>query len=608
MTVTIQTLPAEVVHLIAAGEVIDSLAAVVRELVENSLDAGASRIIISIWPEQWRVQVADNGMGINWENLRQAATAHSTSKINNAKDLWKIKTLGFRGEALHSLAQLADLEIASRLNYLESANLLKLGLDDRLQNSEVSHFESGWRVVYNKLGEPREIEAIALAPGTVVTVSNLFGNWPVRRGFVSPTQQLKAVQLMLQQIAICHPQVAWQIRQGNNLFWHINPGVTAKDILPQILRGVRLSDLEQLTLKVSPPASREEREVLPFSNSESVITNYQLPNQSLELVIGLPDRCHRRRPDWVKIGVNGRVVRLPELEQTILSAFGRTCPQDRYPICVIHLQIDPEQIDWNRHPAKAEIYLHNISYWQEQVSVAIEKAFQLNAEIMPELPLPERVGKLLKASEQKSGYNVSRTIQSNPNGEGEAAKNSQDLGLIALKAIAQVHNTYILAEHPGGVWLIEQHIAHERVLYEQLCYNWQLIPLEAPVILNHLSLDQVDNLQRLGLDIESFGEQLWAVRSAPALLVNRDDCQDALIEISKVVDLQSAQVATACRSAIRNGTALNLSEMQILLNQWKVTKSPRTCPHGRPIFLSLEESALARFFRRSWVIGKSHGI
>ena len=608
MTVTIQTLPAEVVHLIAAGEVIDSLAAVVRELVENSLDAGASRIIISIWPEQWRVQVADNGMGINWENLRQAATAHSTSKINNAKDLWKIKTLGFRGEALHSLAQLADLEIASRLNYLESANLLKLGLDDRLQNSEVSHFESGWRVVYNKLGEPREIEAIALAPGTVVTVSNLFGNWPVRRGFVSATQQLKAVQLMLQQIAICHPQVAWQIRQGNNLFWHINPGVTAKDILPQILRGVRLSDLEQLTLKVSPPASREEREVLPFSNSESVITNYQLPNQSLELVIGLPDRCHRRRPDWVKIGVNGRVVRLPELEQTILSAFGRTCPQDRYPICVIHLQIDPEQIDWNRHPAKAEIYLHNISYWQEQVSVAIEKAFQLNAEIMPELPLPERVGKLLKASEQKSGYNVSRTIQSNPNGEGEAAKNSQDLGLIALKAIAQVHNTYILAEHPGGVWLIEQHIAHERVLYEQLCYNWQLIPLEAPVILNHLSLDQVDNLQRLGLDIESFGEQLWAVRSAPALLVNRDDCQDALIEISKVVDLQSAQVATACRSAIRNGTALNLSEMQTLLNQWKVTKSPRTCPHGRPIFLSLEESALARFFRRSWVIGKSHGI
>jgi DNA mismatch repair protein MutL len=608
MTVTIHTLPAEVVHLIAAGEVIDSLAAVVRELVENSLDAGATRIIISIWPEQWRVQVADNGIGINWENLQQAATAHSTSKINSAKDLWKIKTLGFRGEALHSLAQLADLEIASRLNYLAIANKLSLELDEQLEKSKNPNFESGWRFVYNNLGEPRAIEAIALAPGTVVTVSNLFGNWPVRRGFVSPTQQLKAVQLMLQQIAICHPQVAWQIRQGNNLFWHINPGATAKEILPQILRGVRLSDLEQLTLKVSQPASREDHDQLPITNYQLPITNYQLPNQSLELVIGLPDRCHRRRPDWVKIGVNGRIVRSPELEQTILSTLARTCPRDRYPICVIHLQIDPEQIDWNRHPAKAEIYLHNISYWQEQVIVAIEQALQLNAEIMPELPLPERVGQLLKASEQKSGYHVSRTIQSNPNGEGEERKNNRDLGLMELTAIAQVHNTYILAEHPGGMWLIEQHIAHERVLYEQLCYNWQLIPLEAPVILNQLSLNQVDNLQGLGLDIESFGEQIWAVRTAPELLANRDDCQDALIEISKVVDLQSAQVATACRSAIRNGTALKLSEMQILLNQWKVTKSPRTCPHGRPIFLSLEESALARFFRRNWVIGKSHGI
>ncbi|OCQ99206.1 DNA mismatch repair protein MutL [Oscillatoriales cyanobacterium USR001] len=605
MTATIQPLPAEVVHLIAAGEVIDSLAAVVRELVENSLDAGATRIIISIWPVQWRVQVADNGIGMNLENLQQAATAHSTSKINSEKDLWKIKTLGFRGEALHSLAQLAELEIMSRLKYSTAANELGLGLDDEPQKAQVPNLESGWQVVYNNLGEPREIKAIALAPGTVVTVSNLFGNWPVRRGFVSPSQQLKAVQLIIQQIAICHPHVAWQIRQGDSLFWHINPGVTAKEILPQILRGVRLSDLQELSLKVSPPCNKEDREQLPITNYQ--LTN-QFPNQFLELVIGLPDRCHRRRPDWVKIGVNGRIVRSPELEQTILSKLGRTCPRDRYPICVIHLQINPEQIDWNRHPAKAEIYLHNMIYWQEQVSISIDRALQLNAEILPELPLPEGVGKLLKASEQKSGYNISRTIQTNPDGEGEERKNDRDLGLIELKAIAQVHNTYILAEHPGGMWLVEQHIAHERVLYEQLCDAWQLIPLEPPVILNQLSSHQVDNLQQFGLEIESFGEQLWAVRSAPILLAKRHDCPDALIEISKVIDLQSAQVATACRSAIRNGKPLTLPEMQTLLDQWKSTRNPRTCPHGRPIFLSLEESALARFFRRSWVIGKSHGI
>ncbi|NJN90672.1 MAG: DNA mismatch repair protein MutL, partial [Leptolyngbyaceae cyanobacterium SL_5_14] len=177
-----------------------------------------------------------------------------------------------------------------------------------------------------------------------------------------------------------------------------------------------------------------------------------------------------------------------------------------------------------------------------------------------------------------------------------------------LKAIAQVHQMYILAEHPSGMWLIEQHIAHERVLYEQLCDRWQLVPLEPPVILNQLSEPQREQLQRLQLEVELFGENLWAVRTAPEPLAQREDCADALIELSLGGDLESALVATACRTAIRNGTPLNLTEMQTLLNQWQQTRHPRTCPHGRPIYLSLEESSLSRFFRRHWVIGKSHGI
>ena len=143
---------------------------------------------------------------------------------------------------------------------------------------------------------------------------------------------------------------------------------------------------------------------------------------------------------------------------------------------------------------------------------------------------------------------------------------------------------------------------------EQIGDRWQLLPLEPPVVLTHLRPAQIEQLQRLNLDIEPFGEQLWAVRSAPALLTKRDDCAAALIELSLGGDLQTAQVATACRSAIRNGTPLSLPEMQTLIDQWKSTKNPRTCPHGRPIYLSLEESSLARFFRRHWVIGKSHGI
>ena len=158
------------------------------------------------------------------------------------------------------------------------------------------------------------------------------------------------------------------------------------------------------------------------------------------------------------------------------------------------------------------------------------------------------------------------------------------------------------------MWLVEQHIAHERVLYEQICDNWQLVPIEPAIILDQLSPAQVSQLQTIGLDIEPFGEQLWAIRSVPALLKNREDCADAILELSRGGDLNTAQVAVACRSAIRNGTPMNLTEMQTLLDQWQQTRNPRTCPHGRPIYLSLEEPALARFFRRNWVIGKSHGI
>ncbi len=592
MNVSIQTLPKEVVNLIAAGEVIDSLAAVVRELVENALDAGATRIVVSVWADQWRVRVADNGFGMELGDLQQAASAHSTSKIRCSDDLWKITSLGFRGEALHSLAALAKLEILSRLRGTVE----------------------GWRVAYNSQGEPVQLETAAIAPGTVVTVSDLFGNWPVRRkGLPCAAQQLRVVQAIIHQIALCHPHVTWQVQQNERPWFTISPGTTAQQILPQILRQLRQSDLQHLTVEVPTPdqGSIEESEkpkIQNLSGAESALkVRPKIQNGIIQLVLGLPDRCHRRRPDWVKVATNRRLVRSPELEQTILAAFARTCPRDRYPICFLHLQICPSQIDWNRHPAKAEIYLHSLSYWQEQVTQAIEQALRLSPTNLPEASYSKRIDKLLKVSEEKGAYNVSRSIQSAPEGD-ENTKKAGEIGLIELRAVAQVHNMYILAEHSTGMWLVEQHIAHERVLYEQICDRWQLAPLEPPVILDHLTPAQVEQLQRLGLDVESFGEQLWAVRNAPAILIKRDDYADALLELSLGGDLQTAQVATACRSAIRNGTPLSLSEMQTLLDQWKSTRNPRTCPHGRPIYLSLEESALARFFRRHWVIGKSHGI
>jgi DNA mismatch repair protein MutL len=558
---SIRPLPKDVVDLIAASEVIDSLVAVVRELVENALDAQANRITISVWPESWRVQVVDNGLGMDLTNLEQAAVAHSTSKINTITDLFQINSLGFRGEALHSLAQLSDLEIISRPSCPSLAN-------------------SGWRISYNHQGEVVKTETIAVAQGTVITVSNLFENWQNRRqSLPASAQQLRGIQLIIQQIALCHPQVTWQLRQGNNPWFQISPGVNAQQILPQIIKNIQFSDL--FYLKIPPDYD-----------------NINL--KEIELILGLPDRASRRRPDWVKVAINGRMVRSPELEQTLLTALARTCPRDRYPICFVHLHLFPEQIDWNRNPDKSEVYLQNLNQWQELISQGIEQALRLNFERIS--PPQNRIEKLLKVSEEKGSYNINSETQL------DATSCQTELGILEIKAIAQVLNTYIIAEHSSGLWLIEQHIAHERILYEQICDQWRLIPLEPSIILQSLSTAQLEQMQRLGLEVDPFGDGVWVVRNAPELLIKRSDCSEALLELSLGGDLQTAQVATACRSAIKNGTPLSLTQMQTILDQWMKTRNPRTCPHGRPIVLQLEESALSRFFRRNWVIGKSHGI
>ncbi|WP_346292680.1 DNA mismatch repair endonuclease MutL [Sphaerothrix gracilis] len=554
----IQPLSTELVHLIAAGEVIDSAAAVVRELAENALDAGATRLIISVWPEQGRIRVVDNGRGMSLADLKQAAAPHSTSKIRTQDDLWAIRSLGFRGEALHSLSQLANLEICSR---------------------EPSEIE-GWQAVYDRQGQVADLKTIAIAPGSIVTVSHLFQDWPTRRDSLpSIPQQLRAIQLMVQQLALCHPHVTWQVEQRHRPWFTLWPGPSAQTILPQLLRHTQPADLREVNWSLTLPADAA-------SGGQAYV------------LLGLPDRCHRRRADWIKVALNGRVVQAPELEHTLIGSFQRMLPRDRYPVCFVHLQLSPAYIDWNRHPAKSVVYLHHLEHWQAQVSEAIAQGLGRVPHSLLETADNSRIDQVLKTAEAAGVYGNSRQIS--------PAEPTEPQG--SLQAIAQVHGRYILAESPTGVCLIEQHIAHERVLYEQLCDRWQIVPQEPPIVLSHLSSAQVQQLQALSLSVEPFGEDLWAVREVPAALADREDCAEALVELSLGGSLDAALVATACRTAIRNGVALSQPQMQALLSQWQQTRHPRTCPHGRPICLNLEESSLSRFFRRHWVIGKSHGL
>ncbi|MDB9524463.1 DNA mismatch repair endonuclease MutL [Oscillatoria sp. CS-180] len=546
----IQPLPSDVVKLMAAGEVIDSPAAVVRELAENAIDAEASRIVIEVRSHPWHIQVTDNGSGLPIEDLRRAATSHSTSKLFAKEDLWNVHSLGFRGEALHSLSRLSQLTLCS---------------------CPQSQVNSGFCVTCDRSGRPTNTTPIAMAPGTRVTVEDLFYSMPSRQEAASSQQQLRMIQQSVYHLALCHPGITWQGFLDDHPWFTLWPGQSALHVLPQIMRRIQVTDLRE----TDQPCSIEGVE------------------GKIHLLMGLPDRCHRRRPDGVFTALNGRVVQLPEVTERLLTVLRRSLPRDRYPVIFIHLQVTPHQVDWHRSPDKSRVYLQHLDDWCTAIESVIEQTLQASR---IETGQNQRVTQLLQAAEPEGQYRTT------PNDDQYS---DTPLG---LKAIAQVHNRYILAEHPAGLCLIEQHIAHERVLYEELCDRWEIVPLATPISLSNLSESQVEQLQRIGLTVDPFGPDLWLVRTAPAPLVDRDDCAEALQELSLGADLDSALVATACRTAIRNGTPLRVETLQSILNAWQRTRKPQTCPHGRPICLTLNESSLARYFRRSWVIGKSHGL
>lgn len=549
----IHTLPIEVVHLIAAGEVIDSLASVVRELAENAIDAIATRIVISIWSDTLSVQVSDNGCGMEIADLSQAATPHTTSKITNAEDLRQINSLGFRGEALYSLAQLADLSICSR-PILEPVGY------------QANYDEHG-----NLLAKPK---VVAIATGTVVTARNLFSRYPNRRqSLPSNSQQVRKVQLQVQQMAIANPQINWQVNLDGREWSTIWAGENSSEILPQIINSIQTYDL---TFR---------KFALPLSSTTAGAVG------NISITLGLPDRLSRRRPDWVKIILNGRVVVFPELEQIILSGLERTLPRNRFPVCIVQLDLPCALIDWNRHPAKSEAYIQNLGEIQATLKGCITETLKVPESISQKI-YTSATNDLLRTAERKTSYLI------------PAKKENFNQPNASLKAIAQVLNTYILAEHAGGLWLVEQHVAHERVLFEKIETQWQIVTIEQPILLKQLTDDGIDRLQILGLEIEAFGNNLWAVRSLPEILIGNEDCAAILLEMSLQDDPTIARATAACRSAIRNGTKLDFNTIRDLLLQWQQTRNPHTCPHGRPICLAIDESDLARFFRRNWLISK----
>jgi DNA mismatch repair protein MutL len=534
---SIHPLSPELVRLIAAGEIIDSLVAVVRELVDNSLDAGAKRIAICIWPQRWTLQVSDDGLGMSPEDALVCALPHQTSKIQSVEDLWHVSTLGFRGEGLHALATVAELTLVTHSPKQSLAS---------------------WQS-YDHQGQTMEQKPQGAGFGTIVTVSNIFGQMPVRRRFLNLQKEVMAILQWIKYRTLAHPHVTWQVSIGENnstsalkpklSLW---PGSNAKDILLQLFPRLEPSDFAE----------------------GSILT----PQEKITVTVSLPNRYSRPRPDWIIFTINGRCVEDKALLEGVNHIFRRTLPKGRYPLCVVNLELPAERVNWNVHPAKTTVQC------QDQPAL-IQQIQDTLAQVLADT-LPSQDSRLFRAAmkralkEEGASYNTGRK----------------------LKALAQIRNTYILAEHPEGLWLVEQHVAEERVLFELIQREWKLTELPTVVLVEDLTQRQQENLETLGIVLEPFGENVWAIRQAPVCLLERSDCAEALRELSRCADLDSACASLACRTAIRNGTPLDLSSLQNLLDRWINTQNPHTCPHGRPIYLPLAENDLARFFRRNWTL------
>ncbi|MEX0762519.1 MAG: DNA mismatch repair endonuclease MutL [Dehalococcoidia bacterium] len=600
----IQVLSEALSSRIAAGEVIERPASVVKELVENSLDAGATRVEISIRDGGVRsISVVDNGSGISPGELSVAFERFATSKIDETSDLTGISTLGFRGEALPSIASVARVEAVSRVHESDAATRCV--------------FEYGHRDL---------LETTGAAPGTSVSVTGLFRNVPARLKFLgSPGRELNRIQQLVATLALVYPNVAFKLTSDGKLRIG-SPGTGDTLAAVAAVYGSRVGDV---MLKVDGDSSAAFGAVG---------------------LISAPSLTRGNR-NYITLAVNGRWVQSRRLIFAIEQAYHGFLPERRFPVAIVDMRIPYNDVDVNVHPAKAEVRFLREDIVFSTLQRAIRGTLTESAPVHGfTLAAPARAqgapgrSSSLSHQPQSPGFAISASwpaaerqeassgVESSPPGENpdlplasaeEAVSNPPPRAthkgvLPVLRVIGQARETYILAEGPDGVYLIDQHAAHERVLYEEIRNRFaekstemqallepetvELSPTHASIIEAHM-----DELVAAGFTIEPFGQGAVLLRTVPQLLVNRRGAGDTLItlldDISERGRSDSWQdkllYTMACHSSVRAGQTLSIEESKELIRKLEATQQPHTCPHGRPTMIHLTTGVLDREFRRS---------
>ena len=574
----IHILPTEIASQIAAGEVVERPASVVKELLENSLDASASYISIDVeGAGRSLIEVSDDGYGIPAKELALSAERHATSKLNTAADLFRITTLGFRGEALASIGSISKLTITSRTAHLDVGARLRV--------------EGGSAIPVQLVGAP---------VGTVVRVENLFYNVPARLKFLKhDTTERNLIDKLGTRYALAYPHVRFHLAQETRPVLQ----TSGKGNRRELLAALYGADIARAMLEVIS----EDRGLR--------ITGFISPTHLT--------RSNRRE---ISFFVNGRPVQDAALSAALLQAYHTLLLVGRYPMAIVFINMPPEWVDVNVHPTKAEVRFREPDRIFTTLQSAIRKA------LLAYSPLPGLED--IAVPDIHTTWGASHPIDSAWQWSVPAPQTEQTEALIPpplstlqrdlpsqrpslLRPIGQVALAYLVAEGPDGLYLIDQHAAHERVLFERfMAQQSDKIPsqnLLQPVSVSlppgsaRLVSENLATLISLGYDVEVFGGNTFLIRAVPALLAKSDP--EAALKVlvedfeEDETPFQSEQearlIARICkRAAVKAGQVLSPEEQRALILDLESCQSPRTCPHGRPTMIHLSVDLLERQFGR----------
>ncbi len=612
---SIQVLSDQLASQIAAGEVVERPFSVVKELVENCIDAGAKTIHIDIQEGgRARIQIADDGAGIPAAEIETAFLRHATSKLQSVDDLNAIRTLGFRGEALAAIAAVSQLTIVSRTADETSGIRLELA--------------GGSLVSRDNVGAPT---------GTVIAVEQLFYNTPARLKFLkSVTTEKRLIDEFVSRYALAYPEIRFRLTHNGRITFQTNGSGSLRDVLVAVF---------------GPETARELLEIgdwrLETENADDPQSSNPDPQSPIEVsgFVG-PPSLHWANRSQIVLFLNGRYIRDTSLAYAVTQAYHTLLPTGRYPLGIVFITMPPEEVDVNVHPTKVEVRFRD----SHAVFGAVQKA--VRSTLLEESPVratggwavprqtppaPGWSGELdenafaRRDDEAQPAFGFDWTPPPGEAGDGETAVShpspaslppTAELGggkLPIMRVVGQIGAAFIITEGPDGVFLIDQHAAHERILYEQFMADWRdadgvtsqglvagtavhLSPPQATLL-----TENIEVINRLGFQIEPFGPNAFMVRAMPAILAKMDPVK-ALYSVVEDLErgdapmqgkIEDKIVMRVCKTAaVKAGQTLSQAEMEAMIWQLEKCQNPHTCPHGRPTLIYLSVAQLARQFGR----------